>query len=221
MTSNKRHNKIVQYDLFSEILAEKAKRVGRYGFPQLSPQEYIPEGIILPINYLKSSTDRDQYWFHCFVDDRQFERSWKNFHKYVPIIMEAAGLICTDFSLYRDDDEEILIRNCLRNRTMAYAYQQLGQKVIPTAGFGGESTWDWCFDGLPEHSTLAITTNGILSDPEARRLFVGGLDALVHKKNPSNLVICGKYPDWIHIKYPKINIVPIPSYSQMWKRRAC
>lgn len=214
-------SKSVQYDFLSELLAEKAERVGKYGFPQLKAQRYIPEGIPLPINYLKSSNERKQYWFHCFIEDNQFERLWKNFYKYAPMVREAAGLICTDFSLYRDDDEEIIIRNCLRNRTMAYAFQELGQKVIPTAGFGGESTWEWCFDGLPEYSTLAITTNGTLSNPEVRRLFVGGLDALLKTKHPSNLVICGKYPDWIPVKYPEINIIPILSYSQMWKRRAC
>ena len=220
-SNNNKHKKFVQFDLFSDVIAENAERVGKYGFPQLEPQEYIPEGITLPINYLLSSRNREQCWFHCFVDDKQFERLWYGFYRYVPLIKESAGLICTDFSLYRDEDEEILIRNCLRNRTMAYAFQQHGQRVIPTAGFGGESTWDWCFDGLPECSTLAITTNGTLRDPEARRLFIGGLDALVNKKHPTNLVICGKYPSWIPTKYPEINIIPIPSYSQMWKRREC
>ena len=91
--------------------------------------------------------------------------------------------------------------------------------MIPTAGFGPEKTWDWCFDGLPQNSTLAIKTNGTLSDPEARRLFVGGVDALVRTKNPHTLVICGNYPSWMDKKYPYINIVKIPSFSQQWKVR--
>lgn len=215
----KEHKKVVQYDLLSEILAEGAQRVGKYGFPQLEQQEYIPEENPLPINYLLSSTDRSSHWFHCFVEDSQFERLWHNYFKYVPIVCEAAGIIGTDFSLYRDYEEDILIRNCLRNRTLAYAYQKLGLKVIPTAGFAGENTWGWCYDGLPSESSIAITTNGTLSDPEARRLFVGGLDALVVLKRPKNLIICGHYPDWITQKYPNTNIVSIPSYSQMWRRR--
>ena len=93
--------------------------------------------------------------------------------------------------------------------------------MIPTGGFGPERTWEWCFDGLPNNSSIAITTNGTLDDPEARRIFVGGVDALIHCTSPRNLVICGKYPKWLDSKYPCVNIVSIPSYSQQWKRRRC
>ena len=215
------HTDTVQYDLFSEFLAEDAVRVGKYGFPQLDAQEYLPEGEPLPINYLLSTSDRTKYWFHCFVEDTQFERLWLGYYKYLPLINEAAGLICTDFSLYRDEDEELLVRNCMRNRTLAYALQKNGQQVIPTAGFAGEETWEWCFDGLAERSTVAVTTNGTLLDPEARRLFIGGIEALVSLKSPKNLVVCGKTPEWIHGKYPNINIIHIPSYGQVWNRRVC
>jgi hypothetical protein len=91
--------------------------------------------------------------------------------------------------------------------------------MIPTAGFGPERTWKWCFDGLPKYSSVAITTNGTLSDPEARRLFVGGVEALVDTLQPYALVVCGKSPDWLDTKYPDVQIIHIPSYSQMWKNR--
>ena len=102
---------------------------------------------------------------------------------------------------------------------MAYAVQKANGVMIPTGGFGPERTWDWCFDGLPHNSSIAVTTNGTLDDPEARRIFVGGIDALVHTVTPCNLIVCGKYPDWLNNKYPNVNIVGIPSYSQQWKRR--
>lgn len=91
--------------------------------------------------------------------------------------------------------------------------------MIPTAGFGPERTWEWCFDGLPMNSSVAITTNGTLDDPEARRLFIGGIDALVYKKHPSNLLVCGKYPAWLDTKYPNVNVVGIPSFGQQWQKR--
>lgn len=67
----------------------------------------------------------------------------------------------------------------------------------------------------------AITTNGTLSDPEARRLFIGGVDALVHTCKPYALVVCGRYPEWLNTKYPGVRIIPILSYSQMWNSRRC
>lgn len=211
--------KIIQYDLFGQMLAGDATLVGKHNFPQIYPTTAVPNENSLPFNYITSTQDIEKQWFHFFIKDDNFERVWNNFWKYEKYIKAARGLISTDFSLYRDDDEDLLIRNCYRNRVMAYAMQKLNDNIIPTAGFAGENTWGWCFDALPHYSSVAITTNGTLSDPEARRLFVGGVDALVKTIHPINLVICGNFPKWIYTKYPLINIIPILSYSQMWHRR--
>lgn len=209
----------IQYDLFGEIYAPDAKKVGKYGFPQLEKVEIVPEGEVKSFNYLKSTNNLDKYWVHCFVDDYQFERLWKNMNCYKSLIEKTKGFITTDFSLYRDYSEDYLIWNCYRNRVMAYATQKYKKNVIPTAGFGNEKTWKWCFDGLPYESTVAITTNGIWNDAEARRLFVGGIEAMVQTINPTIIVVCGKCPEWLMMKYPKIKICNIPSYSQQWKMR--
>lgn len=210
-----------QYDLWGEIYSSGAVYTGVYKFPQAEATTVVPTTTPLPINYMLSDKSIEGHWFHFFVDDSQFERYWFNLSKYVPYIKRAAGFICTDFSIYRDIPKDTQIWNCFRNRTMAYAFQKINQNTIPTAGFGGENTWDWCFDGLPENSTLAITTNGILSDPEARRIFVGGVDSLINKKNPHTLVVCGNYPKWLDTKYPQVKIIQIPNYSQIHREREC
>lgn len=223
MTTVKRGRKtgIFQYDFLGELYTKGSVRVGKYGFPQIAEERYIPTQQVKPFNYLLSLKEPEKYWVHCFCDDYQFERLWNRLEYYLPYILRLQGFISTDFSLYRDYDEERLIWNCYRNRCMAYAIQKAGGKIIPTAGFGPEHTWEWCFDGLPLHSSVAITTNGTLEDPEARRLFIGGVDALIQKACPQNLIVCGKHPEWLKSKYPNVNIVGIPSYSQQWTIRRC
>ncbi len=208
-----------QFDFIGNILASDAILVGKYGFPALTHQKLIPDVMPLPMNYMLSDKNISKNWYHCFVGDEQFERYWHNFDKYVPYIRSAKGLISTDFSIYRDIPKDTQIRNCYRNRVLAYTMQKINPNIIPTAGFGGEDTWEWCFDSLPKHSTYAITTNGVLSDPEGRRLFIGGVDALVLTLEPYALVVCGNYPKWLDTKYPGVRIIPILSYSQMWSAR--
>ena len=217
----KRDMDYFQYDILGELYAGDAKRVGKYGFPQLSKEAFIPSNQVKPFNYMLSLDNPDEWWIHCFCDDYQFERLWYGFEKYLPVIRKLDGFISTDFSLYREYSDDALIWNCYRNRCMAYAVQKNGGRMIPTAGFGPERTWSWCYDGLPEESSLAVTTNGTLDDPEARRLFVGGIDALINTKRPVNLIVCGNYPSWLDSKYPNVNIVGIPSFSQQWNRRGC
>lgn len=216
-----RNKGILQYDLLGKIYASDAQLVGKYGFPQLEECRLLPIGKSCTFNQLLTLPEPQDYWVNCFCDDYQFERLWNNYDHYLPLLQQSKGFITTDFSLYRDYDDPWLIWNCYRNRVMAYASQKAGIPSIPTAGFGGERTWDWCFDGLPQNSTIAITTNGTLSDCEARRLFVGGVDALVNTLHPWAIVVCGSYPGWLDKKYPNIIIMYIPSYSEQWAARRC
>lgn len=216
-----RNKDCFQYDFYGEIYASSAVRVGKYGFPQLAEETYIPTQQVKPFNYMMSLSQPEDWWIHCFCDDYQFERLWNGLDSYLSYITRLKGFISTDYSLYRDYRDDLLIWNCYRNRCIAYAVQTSGGVMIPTAGFGPEKTWTWCFDGLPLYSSLAITTNGILDDPEAKRLFVGGVDALIRTVYPKNLIICGNYPGWLAKKYPDVNIVGIPNYSQSWHNRRC
>ncbi len=213
-------NKIhaIQTDFICDFLAGDAQKVGRYGFPQLAQENYIPDAKVLPFNYMLN-TDYRHYWYHCFVGDEQFRRLYYNFWGYCDTLKQLRGLISTDFSMFRNVSEETLVENCRRNRSLHYALQKESVKAIPTAGFAGEASWEWCFDGLPSHSTVAVTTNCLGKDPEAHRLFIGGVDAMVNKIHPTAIVVCGKCPEWLFSKYPSVKIVPIPSYSQMWQKR--
>lgn len=193
---------------------------GKYAFPQLMRVNYLPKEPVLPFNYLKSTYDRKNYWFHCFTSEEHFHRLYNRFENYVELLRQVKGLISADFSLYRDYPERILIDNCRANRLVDYALQQAGVPMIPTAGFAGESSWEWCFDGLPLNSTVAITTNCLGRDKEAHRLFVGGVNTMIEKIQPTAIVVCGKCPDWLAQRYPNIQIVQIKSYSQMWHERS-
>ena len=209
----------VQLDLIKFFLAGDAELVGKYGFPKLKKVNFIPEMPVLPFNYLTSAMQRPPCWYHCFIADDQFNRLYKNFWRYEKNLKYIKGLISADFSLFRDYDEETQIENCRKNRVIDYALQQRGISMIPTAGFADESSWEWCFDGLPLNSTVAVTTNCIGKDPEAKRLFVWGIHAMIEKIFPTAIVVCGKCPNWLFEKYPAIKIIQIPSYSQMWKAR--
>ena len=213
---------LLQTDFICDLLAGRAPKVGRYGFPLLARETYIPTTPVLPFNYMLSAKNNDSYWYHCFVDDSQFNRLYKNFWNYVKILRRIRGIISVDFSMYREYDDDTLIENCRKKRCVDYALQVANVPMIPTAGFAGESSWEWCFDGLPSYSTVAVTTNCLGRDPEAHRLFVGGIDAMVNKIHPTALIVCGKCPDWLNHKYPSVRVMQIPSYSQMWQaRRRC
>ena len=50
--------------------------------------------------------------------------------------------------------------NVYRNRWCGRYWQEFGIKVIPSIQWGGDDNLEWCLDGLPKHSTIAISTTG-------------------------------------------------------------
>lgn len=192
---------------------------GKYNFPQLARVNYLPEEPVYPFNYLKSTVTKGRYWYHCFTAEKNFHRLYNSFSDYVELLQQTKGIISADFSLFRDYPEEILIDKCRANRLVDYALQRAGIPMIPTAGFAGESSWEWCFDGLPLNSTVAVTTNCLGRDREAHRLFVGGINTMIKKIHPTAIVVCGKVPAWMQKRHPDIQIIHIQSYSEMWHER--
>lgn len=106
----------------------------------------------------------------------------------------------------RDD----VVINCLRPRSDEF-------NIIPVASWCVESDFEWCFDGLSENSSIAITTNGCMSSPYGKRMLLRGGEELQKQKSPTNLIVCGRHVDELDI-YDNVHYYP--SFSQRWKKRA-
>lgn len=80
-----------------------------------------------------------------------------------------------------------------------------------------EDDFDWCFDGLPEHGSIAISTNGCMLSPYSQRMFSRGVEELQKRKEPSHLIVCGREVSGLE-KYG--NVIYYPCFSQRWKERS-
>ena len=91
--------------------------------------------------------------------------------KYLEVVKKFKGIIAPDFSLYRDLPTPLNIYNCWRNKVLMAYYQSQGIDVIPNVSWSDETSFSWCFDGLPINSVLAVSTNGCIRDKTALKLF--------------------------------------------------
>lgn len=70
---------------------------------------------------------------------------------------------------------------------------------MPTASWSDERSYDFCFDGLPKESTLAISTVGVhgkgRANKDAQELFRKGVKELVKRTHPTRLLVYGKELD--------------------------
>jgi hypothetical protein len=201
------------------LIQQGAPLVGSLHVPQLSPTQTIPNiKKCLPINIIDPK-DGLKLWGHCFVKDVHQNKFWNDPLANVAPLQKLEGMISTDYSLYRDYSTNRQKWNCYRNRIIAYFWQQKGINVIPTASWSTQDSFEWCWEGLPQNSVLAITTNGISTDKEGLRHFILGLDEMIQRQNPIALVVCGHFFPWMEDKYPDIQMIKIPSYGQLWNEK--
>lgn len=167
---------------------DQERAVGRYDMPVLQPVDYVPTRM-LGFNYALTSKDFGSC-IHFFLDDYQFERFWNAPEKYLPILQKFDACLTPNFSIYRDMPEAVKIWNTYRGRLLGQMMQDVGITVVPIVYWGERLTWDYCFDGIPEESTLA-TNNIIDNDEYARYIWDEGMKELIRRKRPNRILLYG------------------------------
>ena len=183
--------------------------------PIIENDNFIPEDLI-GFNYAKTSENK-KCGIHFFVDDYQFERIWNDPEKYVEILSEYDCILSPDFSLYMDMPMPMKIWNIYRSRMIGAYYQQQGLNVIPTISWAEEETFDFCFQGIPKGSIVAVSTIGVKEDKDALKIWKSGMDEMIKQIKPSTILIYGGKLDY---DYGKIKTVYFKNkVTEEWRNR--
>ena len=146
---------------------------GQYDIPILEPYVYEPCEFV-GFNYARSAKDKGNKGLHFFVDDYQFERLWREPNAYIDLIGQFHSIMTPDFSLYTDYPKAIQIYNHYRKHWLGALWQDWGYRVIPTIAWSNKDSFEWCFDGTPKHSTVAVSSVGTQRSKETKKLFIDG-----------------------------------------------
>ena len=143
-------------DVLRERYIAGAELVGKYDFPKLqSIRANLEDVEPVPFNLASKEKHPKNCVCHFFIDDVRFERLWNNPSKYMGILKNFKYVCGADFTFYDDMPLALQIWQVYRSRALSYCLSQAGLKIIPAVGWGSKETYDYCFDGLPTHSTLA------------------------------------------------------------------
>ena len=212
LMKNKRFN-IYNFGCIAELALSPRNNV-----PILRATHSVPEKII-PFNAALSSEEgKADSYVHFFIDDYQFDRVWRSPERYVSALSKYQGIISPDFSLFIEMPIAVQRWNVYRNRVLAAYYAQAGIDAIPCAGWSDERSYGFCFEGLPKHSTIAISTNGCLSSKESLYYFEKGFNRMLEALSPSVVLNYGR-PVKPLFDNCKIPVIIYDSYSQTMKRK--
>lgn len=194
---------------------------GAYDIPELPPVTDVPatEAVCkaewIPFNFAKSCNAPEGKGVHFFVDDYQFVRVWNSPDKYIPLLKRFAAVLAPDFSTYTDMPRAMQIYNHYRKHWVARYLTDSGITVIPTISWSTPDSYEWCFEGEPRNSVVAISTVGCMKR-DARELFFMGFDEMKRRLCPTKIICYGAE---IEASVTFKGCINIPPYYKKIKER--
>ncbi|QGJ89799.1 hypothetical protein SEA_SUPERCHUNK_1 [Mycobacterium phage Superchunk] len=186
-----------------------------YEIPDLQPSEFVPANLAawnMPRHREYAAMTGGA--LHFFLDDYRFETVWSSPERLLPRVQAVGASLTPDFSLWVDMPRAAQIWNVYRARWCGAYWQSQGIEVLPTACWSTPDTFDFCFDGIPEGSTVAISSMGIRSSKVDQALFRAGLQELLDRKQPQLLLAYGRLRYCDDIDLPEVR-----EYPTFWDRR--
>lgn len=170
---------------------------------------------MIGFNYATQKNIDKSLYIHFFLGDYKIEKFWKLPDRYLSILSKYRGIILPDFSLYTTMPKALQIYNYYRNMWLGAYAQYNGVKVIPSVTWSDESSFDWCFDGMPKRSCICVSTVGCYKNPAVRRKFMTGFENMVSRLEPYQLIVYGKpIPEMLSVYDGPVKVIK----SDMKKR---
>lgn len=182
--------------------------VGAFDFPSLESVEVdLEDPQVIGFNYAIGEKHPEDKIVHFYLDDYQFERVWNDAPRYLPILSRFKAVMAPDFSMYTDFPRAVQIFNHYRKMWCAAYWQEHGIKVIPTICWSTPDSFEWCFDGIPKHSLVCISTVGGFGNHEDNKgAWLEGYEKCLEVLEPSKILLFGKHFPEIR-PYGKMTVV--------------
>lgn len=169
--------------------------VGRYGIPEIEPEQWRDGVEFIGFNYAASCVNRGNKGVHFFLDDYQFERVWRNWKRYGELLCQFEAVMTPDFSMFTDWPVAVQLWNHYRKHFVGAYLQSLGVRVYPTICWSDAASLEWCFDGEPEGACVAVSSVGTQRYEDTKRAFKYGYDAMLERLRPETIIFYGDVPD--------------------------
>lgn len=181
----------------SYLNCEKAifEGTGAFGVPAIAPIRLTPEietAECIRFSDCLKCEKADQRIVHFYSDDYRWDRVWRTPDRYLDILRKYAAVLQPDFSIYIDFPVAVNIFNHYRKQWLSAYWQLHGIQVIPSVQWGEEDTFSWCFDGVPRHSLIAVSTKGGFKERGLKTLWLDGFNAMLERVQPSAILLFGE-----------------------------
>ena len=190
---------------------------GKYDIPEIQGMYDIDEiSDFIGWNYALKEKHPEDKAVHFFVDDYQFNRLWTNPDAYLEKLRRFQYVFTPDFSPYADFPKAVQVFNHFRKHWIGAYLQENGVRVIPTVTWSYPPSYDFCFDGEPKNSVVAISSVGCMKSKRNKQMLIDGYNEMVKRLEPSCIIFYGNVPDEC-----KGNIIRVKPFQDKFKKAVC
>lgn len=179
--------------------------------------ENIDWSIIEPVNFkniTSGKTNRNKLIL-MFTYDKDLYRFWNNPLKYIPQFSTASLVTTPDFSAYSSMNYNEIRHNVYKNRWLGKTWQNYGCKVIPTIQWCTEETYDICFGGIEQGSTVIISTIGCQNNATA---FLNGFNEMKKRIKPELIIVYGNMISGMTGRFINYRYTDVFSYKNKFEQ---
>lgn len=158
--SDRTENEMEKQDKKQMLVRNQFATTGKYGMPIIKKQAIDLDKIEL-CGYQKAKKDdveNANKTIHFFTYDWLFENVYSKPETAMEKLDQYYALLTPDFSLYLDMPIALQIYSTFKSRWCGAYWQSQGKTVIPSVCCAGESSYDFCFDGIEVGSVVAVST---------------------------------------------------------------
>jgi hypothetical protein len=223
------------FDLAGFLLAGMYELQSDGIFTQLLSQDFeLPEKLIfVPYSQIRadgqlsypnvSNIPLERTIIHFYLDDWRFESAWRSHTQTIQRLRQFHAVIAPDFSVHYNAQLPPNLFNVYRNRLITRHWQEYGLKVIYCLSWGLEDTFDYCFEGIPQHSILSIKSCSQYIYKEIQDAWMAGFIQLCEKLQPKQILCCNNLLpqafEYIKQRNYDINVIEFPNFWEAKRQK--
>ena len=190
-----RRRKTIFDDGFQAYLTEGATFVGDCGIPMLMEMDNvdIPKDMV-PFSKIRVCNNKRQF-VHFYQHDKDFSRVLTATNQYLDLLKLYDGVITPECTMAIGQATCLQQANTYMNRAVGFYLQKQGIPVIPNVRWSDESSFDYCFLGIPQGGIISVSTHGCITSKAERKMFNVGMRATLDALKPATILVHGFMPD--------------------------
>lgn len=190
---------------------------GKYEVPSIAPTHIEKEEIdLIRFDFARKLDEKqaEGKGVHFFIDDYRFIGVWREPDSYVDFLKRFDFVTTPDFSVYIDFPFSLQVLAHYRRQWLGRYWQEKGITIIPDVSWSDARSWEYCFDGIPKNSTVAVSSAGMLGNNFNKKIMLDGWKKMMEVINPKKIILYGE-----KIAGMDGNIVQIKPYKELWVKK--